>query len=361
MTQPLSKRLKEAMRNLPYISGNLPGVGGVLKASPEHFKVEEILPYAPCGEGEHLFVTVRRSGWNTADVAQALSKCFDLKHQDVGWGGRKDKHAVTTQTFSLRLPMALPLAEAEATLDSQPFDILALKRHGNKLKTGHVAGNRFEIILSQVAPEALGNAQAIAEALKQKGLPNYYGEQRFGHQMRNIDRAVAMIEKTRKPRGRKDAFTVSVLQSVLFNIWLKTRMARDDFNTLLLGDVVRKTDTGGMFVVDDLEEAAQRFTNHQIVYTGPIFGFKMMGATHDAGEHEAQILSAFHLDRQAFKPLRAPGTRRTALLYLDDLTIASCAAGLQFGFSLPSGAYATTVLREFMRAPFVLEKDESQP
>jgi tRNA pseudouridine13 synthase len=349
MNPSLSQRIKEAMSRLPFITEHLPGLGGVLKADPEHFKVEEILPYAPCGEGEHLFVTVRRSGWNTADVAQAMAKRFGLKNQDVGWGGRKDKHAVTTQTFSLRLPLALPADQAHVLLQQLPFEILALKRHGNKLKTGHVAGNRFQITLSQVAPASLDKALAIAGALTQTGLPNYYGEQRFGHHMHNIDRAAALMQHPHKSRSREDAFTVSVLQSALFNLWLKTRIERGDFSTLLLGDVAKKTDTGGLFVVDDVNEAAQRFEAHQIVYTGPIYGHKMMAAAYDAGDYEAHILTAFQLDLQAFKPLRANGSRRTALLYLNDLAIEPCPSGLQFTFSLPSGAYATTVLREFMR------------
>lgn len=347
----LSEQLKAAISHLPLIKGDLPGVGGEIKSKPEHFKVEEILPYAPCGEGEHLFVTVRRSGWNTADVAKVLAKCFDCKNHEVGWGGRKDKHAITIQTFSIRLPLHISLTEAETKLEALPFEIIGLKRHINKLKTGHVAGNRFEITVSQVEPDALANAQAIAEVLRQKGLPNYYGEQRFGYQMRNLDRAASLMEGTRKPRGRKDAFTVSVMQSALFNIWLKTRVARDAFNRLLLGDVARKTDTGGLFVVDDLEEATTRFEAHQIVYTGPIFGHKMMAAGDIAGVYEAMILEKFHLDLSAFKPLKAPGSRRPALLYLDDLRVALCPSGLKFEFSLPSGAYATTVLREFMYLP----------
>ncbi len=345
----LSRMLKMAMADLPIVSAKLPGVGGMLKAMPGHFKVEEILPYAPCGEGEHLFVTLRRSGWNTADVAQRLAELFDLKHHDIGWGGRKDKKAITTQTFSLRLPLALPQAQIEKTLQGLPFEILDLKRHTHKLKIGHVAGNRFEIILSQVGPAALDRAQAIGEILQQTGLPNYYGEQRFGHMMRNLDRAVRLIKTTRKAKGRKDNFTVSVLQSALFNLWLKARIERGDFNQLLHGDVARKTDTGGLFVVEDLKEARQRFERRQIINTGPIYGYKMMAAAHRAGDYEAQILSAVDLDPQVFKPLRAPGSRRAALLYLNDLVIQPDEAGLRYTFSLPSGAYATSVLREFMR------------
>lgn len=357
MNASLSQRLKEAMSDLPFVAADLPGTGGMIKAEPEHFKVEEILPYAPSGEGEHLFVTLRRSEWNTADVARELAKAFDIKSNDVGWGGRKDKHAVTTQTFSLLLPLSMPLAEAEAVLQRLPFKILGLKRHGNKLKTGHVAGNCFDILLSDVTHEALEKAQAIAEALKRTGLPNYYGEQRFGRQMHNIDRAARLIEKGQKPRGRKDAFTISALQSALFNFWLKQRIARHEFNTLLFGDIARKTDTGGMFVVEDLEEAAQRFAARQIVYTGPIYGYKMMKAANKAGEYEAQLLNAFHLDLQAFKPLRASGSRRPAMLYINDLSIEPMESGLRFKFSLPSGAYATAVLREFIRTPIATERN----
>ncbi len=345
----LSRMLKTAMADLPFVSDGLPGVGGVLKAMPGHFIVEEILPYAPCGEGEHLFVALRRSGWNTADVAQRLAELFDLKHHDIGWGGRKDKNAITTQTFSLRLPLDLPQAQIEKALQGLPFEIMNLKRHTNKLKIGHVAGNRFKIILSQVGPEALAKAQAIGEILQQKGLPNYYGQQRFGYQWRNLDYAAQLVKTTRNTKGRKDRFTVSVLQSALFNLWLKARIERGDFNQLLHGDVARKTDTGGLFVVDDLKEATRRFERRQIIYMGPIYGHKMMAAAHIAGDYEAQILSAVDLDPQAFRPLRAPGSRRAALLYLHDLVIQLDEAGLLYTFSLPSGAYATSVLREFMR------------
>lgn len=349
MTPSLSQVLKDAMAHLPFVAGDLSGIGGVLKAKPEHFQVEEILPYAPCGEGEHLFVLLRRSGWNTVDVARALAKCFGLHQQDVGWGGRKDKHAVATQTFSLRLPLAMSLDKTAGVLKELPFEILKLQRHGNKLKRGHVAGNRFQILLSQVDPEAFGNAQRIAEILNHKGVPNYYGEQRFGIDMKNIDRAAALIQSNRPAKHRKETFTVSVLQSALFNYWLKLRMERGEYETLLHGDVAKKTDTGGLFIVQDLDEAAERFGHRRIVYTGPIFGHKMMEASHQAGEYEAQLIAGFDLTLQSFKALRAPGSRRAALLYPTDMTIQPGETGLLFYFTLPSGAYATTVMREFMR------------
>ncbi len=348
MNPELPQYLKETMIRLPYITGHLPGIGGTLKVSPEHFQVEEILPYAPSGEGEHLFVSLRRQGWNTADVGRALGTPFKLKGSDIGWGGRKDKTAVTTQTFSLRLPMGMPLKEVESALKELPFDILDMRRHGNKLKTGHVAANRFRIILSQLEPHAMTGAEAIGRELRKTGLPNFYGEQRFGIALRNIDRSMGVLKRG-KARGKKEGFMVSVLQSALFNLWLKERIEREAFDTLLLGDLVKKTDTGGMFVVEDLPEALQRFKDRKIVYTGPIYGHKMKPAGHRAKDHEQALLNDVNLTPEAFKPLRAPGSRRIGILYLDDLAIVKVPQGLEFTFTLPSGAYATTVLREFTR------------
>jgi tRNA pseudouridine13 synthase len=333
----------------PFITGDLPGIGGFLKAIPEHFLVEEVLPYAPCGQGEHLFIKLRRTGWNTTDVATALGDAFGLKGPDIGWGGRKDKNAVTTQTFSLRLPMDLPLATVEARLQSLSFEVIDLQRHGNKLKTGHVAANRFRIVISAVEPQAETRAEAIAASLKTSGVPNYYGEQRFGHQFGNLSRAATLIRR-RKAYGKRDAFMVSVLQSALFNYWLIERFGRGQFRTLLHGDVVRKTDTGGLFIVDDLAEAFQRFEAGRIVYTGPIYGHKMMGAASAAGDCEKDLLRRFGLAPEAFKPMRAPGSRRAAIVYPHDLAFKPVQHGLEFTFTLPAGAYATTVLREFTRS-----------
>jgi tRNA pseudouridine13 synthase len=334
----------------PFVSGHLPGIGGTLKAIPEHFQVEEVLPYATSGAGEHVFVKLRRAGWNTTDVATALGDIFGLKGPDIGWGGRKDKNAVTTQTFSLRLPMDLPLAAVETRLQTLPFDIIELQRHGNKLKTGHVAANRFRIVISGLGPQADGQAAAIAAALKSGGVPNYYGEQRFGHQFRNLDRAAALVRRG-KAHGKKETFMVSALQSALFNCWLIERIRVGQFRTLLQGDVVRKTDTGGLFIVDDLDEALQRFEAGRIIYTGPIFGHKMMSAAGTAGDYEKDLLRRFGLTPVAFKPLRAPGSRRAAIVQLHDLTFKPVSQGLEFTFTLPAGAYATTVLREFTRSP----------
>ena len=345
----VSAELKQCLISLPYISSALEGIGGEIKSEPGHFVVEEILPYQPCGEGEHVFITLRRSGWNTADMARVLADTFKIPLVDVGWGGRKDRQAVVTQTFSVRLPLGMPLTSIRTELAGLSFEILGIDRHRNKLKTGHVAGNRFHILLTGIKPGALAQAEEIAAVLSRCGVPNFFGEQRFGIEMRNLDRALGMIAKKRAPRGKDNLFLVSALQSALFNCWLSQRFADGWSERMLPGDVARKTDTGGLFIVEDAVEAEERFNAGEIIYTGPMFGHKMKAAAQTAGQREADLLARFSLHTGMFKPLRAPGTRRPGLIRLQDLTIRSAEQGLAFSFSLPAGAYATTVLREFTR------------
>ena len=335
------------LSSLPFAAEPLSGIGGAIKATPGHFVVEEILPYAACGEGEHVYVTFRRAGWNTADAARIMQKHLGLAPSDVGWGGRKDKMAVVVQTLSFRCGVNHPLAEVEKRLADLPFEILAIDRHRNKIKTGHVAANRFAVVVSNPEPDALPRALAIADRLKQTGVPNFYGPQRFGYGLQNIHRGFALFSAGK--RGRKDAFMVSVVQSALFNIWLKQRMQAGDYRRLLSGDIVKKTDTGGMFTVDDTAIEEPRFTAGEIVYTGPIYGFKMKPAMQAAGEKEAALFRQFGLTPEDFRHYLSPGSRREAILSLTDLTLAEVDDGLCLTFTLPSGAYATTVLREFTR------------
>ncbi len=335
------------LTNLPYAAASLTGIGGDIKADPSHFVVQEKLPYEPCGEGEHIYVTFRRSGWNTADAARTIQKRLHLKPSDVGWGGRKDKTAVVEQTLSFRCGVKRPLSDIEEVFADLPFELMDVRRHGNKIKTGHVAANRFSIIVSDPVPDALEKAKKIEKRLKHTGVPNFYGPQRFGYGMRNVQKGFSLFSATK--RGKKDSFMVSVIQSALFNIWLERRMESGQFSTLLSGDIVKKTDTGGMFTVEDLTAEALRFNAGEIVYTGPMFGFKMKPARDTAGEREVEVLDLFHLTPQDFRPFRAPGSRREAVLHLSDLAITAVEKGLQFSFTLPAGAYATTVLREFTR------------
>ncbi len=347
-TRLLADRLRREMEDLPYVFAGPDGVGGRIKAEPDHFQVEEILPYEACGRGDHLYVTVRRKGLNTLDVARRLARAAGIAASRVGFGGRKDKTAIATQTFSLETGARIPAKAIEKALAGLPIEILSVDRHTNKIKTGHVAANRFRILLSGVTAAALPAARLIAGTLVEKGLPNYYGPQRFGHKGANIERSVRLVLEGSGKR-RPDRFMVSVFQSLLFNTYLVTRRRQGNLFKILAGDVARKTDTGGIFVVQDAAEANQRFERHQIVYTGPIYGRKMMAARQAAGRLETEIPAALGIEPEIFRQLRSRGSRRPAIIFPERIRIEPDPEGLWFEFTLPSGAYATVVMREFTR------------
>lgn len=168
------------MEPYPYITPELKGIGGSIKNEPSHFVVEEIPLYEPTGQGEHLYLRLKREGMTTREVQKRLAALFGLKEAQVGYAGLKDKQAVTTQTFSLQVFGQNEQAVAGQVEDNLPVEVLQAKKHGNKLRRGHLLGNRFCILVSDTTPDALETAQGIAQALGERGLPNCFGEQRFG-------------------------------------------------------------------------------------------------------------------------------------------------------------------------------------
>lgn len=338
------------MEPLPYITPANPGIGGVLKAEAEGFIVEEIPLYEPAGEGEHIYLRLARDGWTTRDVQKALAKLFGLKTVDVGYAGLKDKQARVTQTFSLALRNTDEEAAARRVLEALPFEVLGARRHKNKLRSGHLLGNRFRILVVEPHEDALGRAETIRQTLEQKGLPNFYGEQRFGPQGRNEEkgREALMGKGPREKWLRK--LLLSAYQSALFNAWLVERMRRGWFETILQGDVAKKTDTGGIFEVEDEAAELGRFREGAITYTGPIYGAKMRWATGKPGALEQEVLASREISIETLNRVRLNGSRRTARLSIPDFTIEEHPRGLLFTFSMPKGSYATTLMREFMKS-----------
>ncbi len=165
------------MRDLPYLTADLPGVSGRLKETPEDFLVEEIPAYEPSGEGEHLFLWIEKRDVAADQLVRHLARSLEVSRDDIGVAGLKDKRGVTRQFVSVPARAADRLEAANA----EEVHVLSATRHTNKLRTGHLKGNRFSILLrTDSAPESLDAAQHIVERLKQLGVPNYYGEQRFG-------------------------------------------------------------------------------------------------------------------------------------------------------------------------------------
>jgi tRNA pseudouridine13 synthase len=223
----------------------------------------------------------------------------------------------------------------------------------NKLRRGHLAGNRFRIVVSDVAADAHEHALSIAAVLAERGVPNYFGAQRGGDRGRNAARGRELLVDAGERRGAQRSWAgrllVSAYQSALFNEWLAERTHRGWFARLLEGDVAKRRADGAIFDVRDAALEQVRFDTHEIVHTGPIVGSRTRFAQGEPGEIERALLARTGIDETAFARAGAKGSRRAGVLWIDDLKLETVAGGLSFEFTLPKGSYATVLLREFMK------------
>ncbi len=344
--------------NLPYLTAELPGTGGALRTTDDDFVVDEEPAYAPSGTGDHVFIRIEKRGMTTPFAAGAIARAFDIAPRDIGIAGMKDRHAVTRQWLSLPPPIT---PEAALALSINNLEVLEAVRHGHKLRTGHVRANKFRIRVRDASAGAAERARAIlARLAASPGAPNWYGEQRFGHDGENARRGRDLVSGAQRGGRdrRRDRLMVSALQSELFNEWLRQRMADDLYRRVLVGDVLHKHPRppapGGMFTCEDAAIDEARLIAGELAVTGPMFGDRMRQppAGTPAAEREDQILAAAGLEPGAFAKVRAiaEGTRRDATIEVTDVTVAAVDPGtIEVGFTLPGGAYATAVMREIMK------------
>lgn len=320
-----------------------------IRTEPEDFRVIEEPMYPPSGDGKHTFLRVEKRGRTTEHVARDLAHAAGVASRDVGYAGRKDRHAVTQQWFSM------PDVDPERALqfELEEARVLEAERHEHKLKTGHLRANRFEIILRGQG-DTLDTVRERGFDIVRRGMPNRYGDQRFGRDGRNVDRAREILESGRLPRDRRAArFLISALQSQVFNAVLDERA--ETYDSVLLGDLARVEESGGLFWVDDVEKEGPRAASFEISATGPIFGSKVREARNDVGLLERSVLERFGVplarDLRLPRGLRARGTRRPLRVRPADLEIESLesSAGLVVRCSLPSGSYVTVLLECLVR------------
>ena len=344
---------------VPYITPDLPGIGGQLRATTDHFVVEELPLYGPTDEGQHLYINLTKEGMTTRDVAGKLAQIFGVSEKQVGFAGMKDKHARTTQTLSVNVghvDAAFVADVPQRVMDSLPVTVHWARLHGNKLKPGHLIGNRFTITVTDLAipgGDALAQAEAIAERLRAVGLPNYFGPQRLGIKGDNVRRGLAIVQGKRYVKDRwLRRLMISSYQSYLCNRYLAHRVETGNFERILTGDVAKKYETGGMFQVEDGETEQPRYAAHEITFTAPIYGPKMWDATGPSGELEQAVWATADITLEQLAKTRMKGTRRLGRLLVPDLSVRPAADNpehLVVEFSLLKGAYATTVLGEIMK------------
>ncbi len=343
--------------DLPYITNDLPGIGGQLRTRPEYFVVEEIPLYEASGSGQHLYVNLTKVGLTTKSVQKSLAQLYNLRETDVGFAGMKDKFARTTQTFSLSVghpTQSFVESVSDQIEDKLPVKVNWVRLHGNKLRLGHLLGNRFRIVITDLDDTptvTVQMAQEVADRLVADGMPNFFGPQRFGVGGSNVEKGLAILQRKTYVKDRwLRRFLVSAYQSHLCNCYLADRVRMGAFNHLLPGDVAKKHDTGGLFDVEDVAVEQPRFDAHEISFTAPLFGPKMRVASAEAGALEARILDGSPITLEQLRKAKVDGTRRQGRLLAPDLSVEPIEDGVVVAFSLTKGGFATTILREIMKS-----------
>ena len=399
--------------SLPYLTDDLPGIGGQIKQRVEDFSVTEIPLYQPCGEGTHVYFGVTKTGIPTPVAVNRIARHMAVRPGDIGVAGLKDAQALTSQTMSLE---HVDPDKLGAYRDHQ-MRIEILGRHGNKLRIGHLKGNRFAIRIRRVGQDDLDQAERITEVLARRGVPNFFGPQRFGARgdtaslgealvKGELDefiaiylgraqpndppdckaardafdtgyypralkcwprhygderRALSAYRKKKRPAQalaaidkRMRRFYVSAFQSQLFNEVLAERIATID--QVMDGDLARKEETHGVFTVEAAQIEQPRAIAFEISPTGPIVGYRSPLAAHTPGKIEQSALSAHGITQEDFRrtgSLKVKGARRSLRAKIESPELISRSdefgSYLEASFTLPSGCYATVVLREIMK------------
>ena len=334
----------------------------VFNPSARDFTVEEIPLYPFTEQGEHLVLKVRKKEMTTWEMLDVISNHLGIRRRDIGYAGLKDKHAMTIQHISI-----LAVHEEKlATFVHEKIKILSKVRHNNKIRVGHLKGNRFKIRLKKVLGVQKDKLDSALKWVKAYGVPNYFGIQRFGIDGNNWEEGKKILEgklKIRDPKTKE--FLIGAYQSYLFNHWLSKRMeinhllekfteheteeilklpkgtlsntkTQEHFFKLLKGDVMMHYPYGRLFDVEDLEVESHRFSQKDIAPTGLLPGRKAHLAKEVAGLIEAPFQEALAVD----------GIRRYAWIVVTEITktYVEEKAHYELSFVLPKGAYATNVL-----------------
>jgi tRNA pseudouridine13 synthase len=319
---------------------------GRLRARPEDFRVEEQLGFAPDGEGDHLLLWVRKTGVNTEWTARRLARVAGVQASMVGYAGLKDRHAVTLQWFSI--PRRRDGMPDWSALEGEGIWVLEAHPHRRKLKRGALTGNRFAILIRDVALAGLSGLDERVGLIHARGVPNYFGEQRFGHNQSNLAQAHALFHGTagRVPRHQSGLW-LSAARAQIYNEVLGERVRRDDWDRPAAGDCMQLAGSNSFFPTASIEaELSARCVAMDIHPTGPLWGRGELPSRGPVRELEEAVGSRFPTWCRGLGAFGLVQERRALRVPVADLMADRVADGLRLSFSLPAGAYATTVMRE---------------
>jgi tRNA pseudouridine13 synthase len=333
-----------------------------IKTTPEDFVVEELPAYAPSGQGEHVFIRFTKRDANTMDAVRAIARALGCDPRAAGYAGMKDRRAVTTQSMSLQTPRGTTPTDLAAKALGLALDGITVHDatpHSNKLKPGHLAGNRFAITLRDLPPERVGEVTSALERVAREGVPNAFGAQRFGFRGDNPARALAWLRGDERPPRDPRVLRLhwSALQSSVFNAVLDARVRDGTWVVPMLGDLLKLRSSGGLFGCADVQTDAARAASGEVSPTGPIVGARMRwpeGAPEELERRMTAEILGEGFDLAKTRSL-GEGTRRALRLWVEDLrweqveadsehADGKAGACMRVYFVLPKGSYATTVL-----------------
>ncbi|MEO1888411.1 MAG: tRNA pseudouridine(13) synthase TruD [Cycloclasticus sp.] len=341
------------VEKLPYAHAQPSGTGQ-LRALADHFCVEETLTFSPSGQGEHVFLYIKKTGINTEDVVKILSKHAGVTRRSVSYAGMKDRHAVTKQWFSVQLPGKE--GPDWSALNNNQLDVEAVTRHLKKLKRGTIKYNKFSIIITNATIDQHEIAECV-ERIQREGVPNYFMQQRFGYAYQNLQRAYECFEKGEGIRNKKlKGLFLSSVRSYLFNEVLATRVGGSSWNKPTQGDTYMLNGTRQSFcensVTDTLE---QRVMEHDIHPTGPLFG--SLADTGDKHPIEQTVFADNAVFCNGLTKERMEPARRSLRVVPVDFNCEFIGDGqLRLTFKLQSGSYATAVIRELINTSTIREQ-----
>jgi tRNA pseudouridine13 synthase len=321
---------------------------GRLRARPEDFLVEEQLGFAPDGEGDHLLLRVRKTGANTEWAARRLARIAAVPVSTVGYAGLKDRHAVTVQWFSI--PRSRDVMPDWSILVEEGIDVLESCPHRRKLKRGALAGNRFGILVRDLEPEMMPGLDERLAMIRARGVPNYFGEQRFGHDYSNLVRAHALFAGTAgRVRRHQSGLWLSAARSQIFNEVLAERVRRGDWDRPLEGDCLQLAGSNSYFLAETIDASTRaRCEGMDVHPTGPLWGKGELPSHGSIRQLEDAAGMPFADWCEGLAVFGLAQERRSLRLPVADLDAQRVGGGLLLTFSLSAGAYATTLLRELV-------------
>ncbi len=329
-------------------STSTPPVPGTFKVEFEDFRVTELHDREAEGEGDHVWLDIEKTDLSTVEAAKRIGRALELDRRSISWAGMKDRRGITQQ----RLCLQNTKLEALDGLKVEGLRVLDAKAHPRKLRVGQLAGNAFEILIRCDAAAAEAPVREALDSLLKNGVPNFFDKQRFGRDNRNWSRARAwLVDGGRPPRSKVDKRMLgSVLQSAVFNEVLRMRVEAESVGTVLSGEVLKREDSGGVFTSEDLVDEQARVDRLELHPAGPMPGPKCMKASEEALALETRAMERLGVCVEHFDHGKLmPGTRRPMRFCIQDAALEATEDGLRLSMRLPSGCYATQVLRELFK------------